>query len=441
MTVKQQRGQFFTTNDDVRAVMSALLTVSAGTVLEPSAGAGDLVTVVESRPGMQVDAVELDSSIRRLCASRIIYADFFTYAAGRDGTYDAVFGNPPYVAWKGLEAATKRSARDVKTAYSDKTNLYHLFIDRCVDLLAPGGELVFIVPKEWLYTSSAQPLREKIMRDGALTHLVDCGEEKLFTDADVPALLIFRFVKGASASVPVLFAASLQAATAGVWDTRALVSTAGRFLLLPPARSRQVTGWGRLADAFRVHVGMVSGSDAVFRVPAGVTVEPACVQPYLTTKGIEPFIDVNHVADWSSMPAGAAAYLLQHKPALLARRIAHFDDSNWWRYGAVRNRDVMLSGRERFYAYAKTRSVTPFFTSPSAVMFSGGILGLFRVAGGPVTVGTAVRVLNSAAYRDVLEGMFLTTGNKLSLQPATLEDAPFPVSESDALAWLTAVGG
>lgn len=433
--LKQQRGQFFTTNATVQAVLGSLIQSPSGLLLEPSAGAGHLVKWAEESLPHTVEAVELDSGITSVAASPISHEDFFIFAQGKAGRYDAILGNPPYVAWRDVESATRESAAAVKAQYSDKTNLYHLFIDRCIDLLAPGGELVFIVPKEWLYATSAGPLRKKMLASGSITHLVDCGEEKLFDDADVPALLIFRFAKGAT-SVSVKFAPSLAHAKSNDYTVRQLANVGDRLLLLEETLRASIADWGLLKDCFRVRVGIVSGADKVFRLPEGCDIEPVCVKNYLTTKGIEPFIDVNHINNWGSMPPKAAAYLLPHKEDLMSRRIAKFDETNWWKYGAIRNRAHMLAPGERLYALAKTRSQTPFFRNASATLFGGGILGLFREPSGSVSADTAVQVLNHPLYRQVLEAMFLTTADKVSLQPATLEDAPFPKTEHAAKSWL-----
>ncbi len=436
--LKKQRGQFFTTNIDVHTVMLRLLETQRGRVLEPSAGAGDLVSLLEQRTALVIDAVEIDTTLEQHCKTAVQHEDFFVFSQGRENSYDAVFGNPPYVAWKGLEDETKQSSASVKERYTEKTNLYHLFIDRCLDLMKPGGEMILIVPKEWLYTSSAAPLRDKMMRLGSITHFVDCGEEKLFPDADVPALLIYRYVKGESSSSPVRFYASIEAAVNDEWDERYLYRLNQRLLLLPRLLGEEIASWGTLSDSYRVHVGYVTGADKIFRLPDDIEIEPSGKRQYLTTRGIEWFIDVQHVERWSDMPPLTAKYLTQYKDELLARRIAAFDESNWWRYGAIRNKPAMESDKERFYCYVKTRSTKPFFAVPEAKLFSGGVMGLFRADSTDIEVDTAVRILNTPAYRRILEAMFLTTGNKVVLQPATLEQAPFPRNQREAVAWLEA---
>ncbi|MBC9704393.1 MAG: N-6 DNA methylase [Enterococcus sp.] len=428
---KQQRGQFFTTSQKVQQVMVDLLENTGGKFLEPSAGAGHLVKALEDKfPNASIDAVELDENIVAVCDTPIQNNDFFVFADSAEASYDVIFGNPPYVSWKAMEESSKISSAEVKKGYSEKTNLYHLFIDRCIDLLADHGEMVLIVPKEWLYSSSAGPLRKKIYESGHLSHIVDCGEEKLFADADVPALLIFRFVKSERTSdTRVNYAENLSAALENKWEERELVDKNSRWLLLHKELAHKVSKWGRLGDVMSVKVGIVSGLDGVFRVSGdGSQFEAETVVSYITTKGIEKFIDVNHIDKWEDVPPKTAAYLLSHKDRLISRKIAKFSEANWWKYGAIRNKTAMESDLGRVYVFGRTRSQAPFFANTTGeVYYSGGILGLFaRDENFDPT--EYIDTLNSAEFREVLEAMFLATGTKISLQPATLEDAPFPVS-------------
>ena len=436
---KKRRGQFFTRHQRVHRIMVDLVAHTEGAAAEPSAGSGHLVAVLEQyRPDLTVDAVELDDRLEKVCETPITHGDFFTWARGRDSTYQVAFGNPPYVAWKDVEASTRESAATVKALYSDKTNLYHLFIDRCADLLAPGGELILIVPKEWLYTTSAAPLRTKLARNGALTHVVDCGEEKLFDDAAVPALLIFRWERGATQG-PVTYASGTAAAEAGEWQTRLLRTRKDRWLLLPSDLAELTSDWGTLGEQYQVRVGLVTGADRAYKLKDPTSIPEEFVQWQLdTTRHLVPFLNANHIEDPEELPAAVLAHLAPHEATLRGRKIARFGDHNWWKYGAVRNETHMRSDAQRFFALAKTRSDRPFFTLEGARFYTGGVLGIFQLPPAKVSVATAVAILNSAAYRAVLEAMSLTSADKVSLQPATLADAPFPRTEADAAAFLAA---
>lgn len=152
-TMKERRGQFFTASANVQEAMASLLThaPSSSRCLEPSAGAGDLVSTLERHGYADIDAIEFDPSIETICRTGIEHGSFFRYARGKEGRYDIIFGNPPYVAWKNLEDSQKTDPDVIEIkdrGYSDKCNFYLLFIDRCIDLLPDGGELVLIVPKE-----------------------------------------------------------------------------------------------------------------------------------------------------------------------------------------------------------------------------------------------------------------------------------------------------
>lgn len=439
---KQIFGQFFTRHPQVHTSMLRLLSHTSGRALEPAAGQGHLVAALErDRPGLQVDAVELDGTLTSVCATPVVQQDFFDWADGRDGTYRVVFGNPPYVAWGRASAGTRRAAAEVQRRYPAKTNLYHLFIDRCIDLLAPGGELVFIVPKEWLYATSAAPLRSKMADLGAVVDLIDCGEERLFDDAAVPSLLIFRYVRGARTD-RVRYYGSLGQHLRQEPARRRLRRTGTRWALLTDDLAARTASWGRLGDTIDVRVGLVTGYDAAFRVPDGQLTSTSCLQRQVTTsRQAETFINANHVASEADLPADVRAHLLPFKPRLLARRIARFDESNWWQYGAVRNAAAMASPTPRLYGHAKTRRRDPFFQHPVR-HFSGGILGLFlRPPWDGSHLADLTALLNSQTVRALFAGMFLMVDDKVSLQPATLADLPLPSDPAALAAALHPSGG
>lgn len=428
--VKAQRGQFFTVNDRVQKVMLDLIkTDKAGKILEPSSGEGHLVVALETAGYTDITSVEFDPELEAISTVQPVRASFFDFAATRDIDYSCIFGNPPYVAWKSLEKEQTENPNlvAVKKGYSDKANLYYLFMDKCIDVLSNDGEMIFIVPKEWLYTSSAAPLRVKMLEQGSITHIVDCGEEKLFPDADVPAIVIFRYQKGLN-SRTISYATSLDNAVAENWEERTIEETGDRLIFLDTETVGLIEGWGVLDDFMSVKVGIVSGSDPIFRVENPSLYESEGVVQYLTTKGLEWFIDVNHVSSEDELPPKIRTFLLTHKQRLITRKIAKFDESNWWKYGAIRNRDAMLTDADRFYVSGRTRANAPFFLFPTAVFYSGGTMGIFVKDTLPedVTVEDVVELLNSDIYRKLFVSMQLTTGNKLSLQPSTLATLPFP---------------
>ena len=425
---KQQLGQFFTVSTRVQDVMAALVQHQTGTALEPSAGEGHLAAALFSqRPGLSITSVELDPKLAWHGPGTPECAEFLSWSRSRTGSFDVVFGNPPYVALKDVSATTRRRIGRQIDDWHGKANLYHLFIKRSAELLTDKGEMVFIVPTDWMYQTATAPLREYLLSLGSVTHVVNVGEERVFPDADVPALCIFRFQRG-SRSRQVLYSCQLGQK----WERRRLVAHGDRWFFLSSSVAAAVSGWAPLGEQFTPKVGMVTGLDAAFRIPPR-SVEASVTRRMLTTtRGMETFIDVNHCTSEDEIPPRALAHLTNHKDALLSRRIRSFDESNWWQWGAVRNRAEMASRADRFFVLAKTRAADPFFTLKSNGFYTAGVVGLFR-ADDAMSVPAALHAANSSTFRHVLDGMQLVTGDKLQVQPSTLQDALFPLDENEAL--------
>jgi len=427
----RQLGQFFTKNSDVQRVMCDLVANQVGEALEPSAGEGHLAAALhDARPDLNMTCVELDKSVKWVHGDLLLcQEDFFSWSKTRLAQYNVILGNPPYVAWKEALSTTKKHAQDAAVIYSGKVNLYQLFFDRCIDLLAPGGELVLIVPGEWVFSTAAAPLRAKIAKLGAVTDFIHCGEEKLFSDAAVPFLCIVRFVKGAAQKDLRWWPSFEKASLAKKPEKRVLLTQDDRWLILPKKTAAQIRSWGRLSDQFDVRVGLVSGADDVFRLTDPSKVEPECIKKQVTSeRKLVDFVFVDNHSTLHDVPPLARKLLRKHKTRLESRRIRVFNKNNWWHYGAVRNLAHMESSTPRFFAMAKTRHSKPFFKVSKAKYFNGGVLGVFRKPSATISIDAAVKLLNSENYRVVLQGMLLVSGDKLTLQPSTLLDAPFPLS-------------
>ena len=427
MTNKKQRGQFFTVNDTVLDNIMSLIEEPAGYTLEPSAGAGNIMkSFLQKFPNSKVEGWELDTNITPIDKNlNIVFDDFFVLAEKEHRKFRTIIGNPPFVAWKNVEENTKASACLAKIGYSDKTNLYHLFIDKCIDLLEDDGQLIFIVPKEWMYSTSALPLRKKMLELGTITHIIDGGEEKVFPDADVPALIIFRYVKTPSQKHEIAVRSGFNKDVSDLTTRYLKVSQKGLWMI--SATEEDILY--KVEDIFDVKVGIVTGADKTFNVnnhPDLAKFEKEkTVTTYLTTKGHEKFIDVTNIVEEKDIPENTHKYLLEHRDILINRGIAKFNEKNWWKYGAVRNKALMESDRKRIYVLAKTRNSVPFFTDNNVKYFSGGILCLFLKENVHLSIEDALKLFNSKGFMCLCKDFGITTGNKVSFQPSTLGEIPF----------------
>jgi adenine-specific DNA-methyltransferase len=146
-------------------------------VLEPSAGDGAFVEAVAHRlVDGHIDAVELyeaeASKIRDRVpggTANVVAGDVFAwYTASRDGTYDAVVGNPPFVRYQTFPEGHRLGG--FALMYTEGlqpnrlTNAWVPFVVLATRALKPGGRLAMVLPAELLQVTYAGELREYLAR-------------------------------------------------------------------------------------------------------------------------------------------------------------------------------------------------------------------------------------------------------------------------------------
>ena len=85
--------------------------------------------------------------------------DFLSAGAAEMEPFDYIVGNPPYVPIEALSEEEKAHYRSSFATAVGRFDLYLLFFERALDLLAPGGRLSFVTPEKWEYVQTAAPLR------------------------------------------------------------------------------------------------------------------------------------------------------------------------------------------------------------------------------------------------------------------------------------------
>jgi len=106
------------------------------------------------------------------------------------GGFDAVIGNPPYVL-VGKDLFDSGVARYLGeyTVAQYKVDLFHLFIQHGIDLLAPGGQLGYIVPNPWLTLPYTKKLRQYVLENTAVGELVIL-DHQVFKSANVHTMVL-----------------------------------------------------------------------------------------------------------------------------------------------------------------------------------------------------------------------------------------------------------
>ncbi|THF67111.1 class I SAM-dependent methyltransferase [Pseudothauera nasutitermitis] len=393
-------GQVFTP-DDIVATMLALRR-NHGRVLEPSAGDG---AFSRHLPGCV--AIEMDA---RVAPKGAKVMDFFAYSPRT--RFDTVIGNPPYVRHQDIAPETR--ARLDSQLFDARSNLFLFFIEKSVRLLRDGGELIFITPREFIKLTAAARLNDWLFEQGTITHWIETGDTRIF-DGAVPNCAIFRFVRG-DFSRRTLY----RRITDADWDEREMVHIDGQLAFTHAHLTVP------LAELFDVRVGAVSGADDLFEHRDG-NLEFVCSRTAATGETRRMLYDLRHPS------------LNKHKKRLLARRVRHFDESNWWKWG----RAYHDASGPRIYVNGKTRRARPFFTH-ACTAYDGSILALFPKV--EIDIARAIELLNDAVPWEelgfVVDGRYLFTQRTLATLrlPAVFAEllgaapAATPQSEQDQVA-------
>lgn len=391
-------GQIFTPEPVVRAMLA--LRRNHGRALEPSCGDGAFLRHLPGAVGLEIDADHCPPGAQAI--------DFFAYPEREQ--FDTIIGNPPYVRFQDIPPATRGLlARGPHLPRLDgRSNLYLFFVEKCVRHLRPGGELIFITPRDFLKATSAVKLNRLLYETGSITDAIELGDARVFADA-LPNCLIWRFEKGRSER-------GMRYAEIGTRDDVAAA------LAAPAWRPRHFLECGghlmfvrgdyplRLADVAFVKVGAVSGADELYADPlqgnrdfvCSSTVTTGCTRRMIWTEPGEP-------------PPPA---LLPHKARLLQRKVTRFDESNWWMWGRLHYR----SAQPRVYVNGRTRAARPFFLHP-CTDYDGAVLAVFPRR----------EDIDLAAFRDALNAVdwadlgFVCDGRFLFTQ-RSLEQAPLPAA-------------
>lgn len=358
---RKAHGQYFTLSTVLQKLVYDYVQNKGHTLLEPSFGAGHLLRpFLAEDPNYPMVCCELNRVDEPVVvfggAQRQVYGDFLSQT-DLGGPFMTIVGNPPYVTRRGL------------------SNLYLAFIERCVSLLAEGGELIFIVPSNFVKLTSAQGLVKTMHEGGTFTHITTPHDEKMFEGASVD-ILVFRYVKS-----DMCHRTSYNGRDVEARLVRGILTLTDRL-------SSGVC----LEDLYTVYVGMVSGCDSVFRSQLGhlsLLVKKDTVETYIYTE------------EFPTGDAAVDAYLEAHKPRLMSRKIRPMTEESWFKWGAMRNKarvDACI-GRPCAYLNMLTRTSSPAFLG-TVQYFGGQLLCIVpRTEEALIRLCDLVAFLNSDVFR------------------------------------------
>lgn len=329
---KKNLGQYFTIAEDLQTFVFDKVKHKSSRLLEPSFGAGHLLKKFkEYNNNYPMVCYELDAKIKPVISFNEhqvpIYGDFTKQIITTK--YKTIIGNPPYVKQK-------------------TGNLYIKFVELCYEYLDDDGELIFIVPSDFIKLTSSSSIIDKMTKNGSFTDFLFPHNEKLFEDASVD-IMVFRYEKGYKNNKTILNGKEVFCNV-----NKGIITFSDTEEMGYPINSQ-----------FNVYVGIVSGRDEIYRVPFGnidVINDKDKIQRYIFAE---------------KLPTGDAqidSHLEKNKKKLLERKIRKFNDSNWFEWGAPRNIEKIREhwGKPCIYIKNMTRNKEVAFVG--TVQYFGGSL-------------------------------------------------------------------
>lgn len=315
-------GQYFTPEHIVDQMIS--LIENSGSILEPSCGNG---AFLKKLPNHTI-GIEIDS---HFTGNNILNIDFFDYNPIEK--FDTIIGNPPYVKYQEIYSETLNKLPDI---LDKRSNLYLFFMWKSIDLLKDNGELIFIVPRDFLKTTSARPLNIRFIQEGCFTYFHEFGDEKIFADAS-PNVCIFRWVKNPHAHNAIF-----------AYENNG-------YLQFECTKENTIL----ISELFEIKTGGVTGCNEIYYKPFGNIdlVVSSTKRTGETQKAI--------------LETAPTEYLMQFKDQLLNRKVKTFNENNWFEWG----RKLTKLPERHIYVNCKTRDLEPFFYHPSCY-HDGALLAL-----------------------------------------------------------------
>ena len=356
---KHNLGQYFTTHNELKEKVFEFIINNPFTILEPSIGQGDLITFITDKiSSITFDMYEIDPTIKlldKIQKDKIIYGDFMKQVITK--TYKTIIGNPPYVRTK-------------------KGNLYIDFTEKCYNLLEDNGELIFIVPSDFLKLTSASKLLNSMMTNGTFTHIFHPHNEKMFENASID-VIVFRYCKNSLIDKKVLYNNKLLYIT----NSNGLI-TFGEEVNINSFMFQ---------DYFDIYVGLVSGKEDVYK-----NEELGNIEVLNGEDKVDKYI---YIENYPCENEKINKHLLQYKKELIERGIRKFNENNWFEWGAPRNITTIHTnlGKDCIYINNITRKPNVAFLG-NVNYFGGGLIMLKPKK--KCNLNNIVSYMNSDKFKD-----------------------------------------
>lgn len=411
----------------------------------------------------------------------IHWAETFPEVLGQGG-FDIIIANPPYRRERNFKSLVDGLRSTELGAWATpRADLWHLFLHRSLDLLAPGGILEFLVSSYWVRSHFAARMRERMRQETTCEALTFLGSARVFADV-AGQHMTFRLRKGVSQS-PCLVTQCDGMTAEQIREFLDLPIRSGRSItqadLWSGARLRvddrkTLTAPCRLEQWFDVRQGIAENPPFVTRTAAqelgqpdwsgrGVFVltddevrglnlcprEQALLRPYFALTAVHRFqiseqpthqilyLTSRTAPDIDELP-NVRAHLLPFRTLLERRREVASGRIGWWHLHWPRQEHLFLEPR----IIGLQMGVEPTFaftTRPAFVGFSANVIvartgtGEYGRSTERLSLAALCAILNSSRARVWFEAHAKHRGARLDLSGAILRQFPIPETLSPGL--------
>ena len=287
--------------------------------------------------------------------------------AGGITSFDVIVGNPPYIRIEQLSPALQAEYRNLFATIYDRADLYVAFIEKSLHLLSRKGVLGFICADRWTLNKYGAPLRELITGNFEVRTYIDLHHASPF-ESDViayPSIFVIgrehlnqpTRVASMTTAKPADMSAALLAkdSSASLFPGISVVRFGTWFTGDEPwviSSPEQLSALRSLEERFpllehnetaSVRIGVATGNDKVYIVPAGIDIEADRLVPLVMREDINDgkirqatrfiintFEDGSGIVDLANYPR-LRKYLNSHELELRQRHVAKKNKAGWFR--------------------------------------------------------------------------------------------------------------
>lgn len=355
-----------------------------------------------------------------------------------DASIDLIIGNPPYIGEKNNLTWFKpiKETPFGEKYYEGKMDYFYFFIYKGHALLKPNGSLCYVSSNYFLTADGAKKLRAFIMNDFNMTHYLNFGETRIFSDKKLHAC-IYTLQKSNSENISIysdnltLIKTLPKSEVCHNDGTISFISCDATRSVLTSMKKEQL---GALAQFYDINQGIVSGADAQFvYLNEMAQTLPKQLQTYLKpfykNSDIDHFIIKNShdrqilYIDRQDVCNELIEWLLPYREKLSKRREVVNGTRAWYMLTWPRHERIFCGKKivvpQRAMSNRFAYVDFPFYASADVYFIT-------ETEHSPYDLKTLTKLLNSNLYMIWLSNMGKKKGRLLELYATPLGNVPLP---------------